>query len=106
MSNERVTLAACRAIAKHDGSACLLHALLTTRWPDYRLMIRNAQVWVDVSEHLWLAYAELAYYETISLFVTDLLVMLNENDHDWRVVRPTQKCLDQLGLADKSWFSN
>jgi hypothetical protein len=103
MSKEKVSLQACQAIARYEESAYLLHAFLTIDWPDPRIMVRDGFAWIDVSDHLWSAYAEREPKGVCSLFVNDLLVMLDEANNDWDIVRPTQVCLDQLGLT-KSWF--
>jgi hypothetical protein len=104
MSKNKVTLDACRAVTGYDESACLLHALLTTNWPGHRLVICNGPVWVDVSDHPWLAYAETQGHNAMCrMFMDDILVQLDEDDNDWSVLRPTQECLAALGL-NEGWY--
>jgi hypothetical protein len=98
MTTKKLTLKACLAVAKNKQGAILLHALLTTKWPDERLVIRDGEVWVNTVDTLWLAYASTdeAHNETCELFMDGLVD--HQEDNDWSHVRPTRDCLEALGL--------
>jgi hypothetical protein len=107
MSKEKVSLKACEGIVSDKGAAYLLHALLTTNWADERIFAKKGLAWVDVCEHLWSAYADQNCMAAAYLFINELLEKAyGLPDDEWGYIRPTQQCLNVLGLTSGNWFSN